>query len=72
MNLLPTISHRLFAAALTNNQERAVAGGKMEPAAPAPENSHRPQNETKNFGQSLPSATAHRLSAAAGAGGIEI
>jgi len=72
MNLLPTISHRLFAAALRNNSERAVAGGKMEAAAPAPENSNRPQNETKNFGQSIPSAASHRLSAATGAGGIDM
>jgi len=72
MNLLPTVSHRLFAAALRNNNERAIAGGKMEAAAPAPEKSNRTQNETKNFGKSMPSASAHRLSAATGAGGIEI
>ena len=72
MNLLPTISHRLFAAALRNNPEHADTGAKTEPTVEAPENSNTQQNETKNFGQSLSPAAARRLSAATGAGGIEM
>jgi hypothetical protein len=72
MSPLPNISHRLFAAALANNSERAAAGGKMESSGEAHENLNRQKNETKNLGQSIPPAATRRFSAAAGAGGIEI
>jgi hypothetical protein len=72
MNSLPTLSHRLFAAALAGPSDTSFFSGTKKNSASAESSGsgNRNQHEPKNSNEPLPSGASQRWLAAAGADGI--